>query len=138
MEGSIVKEQEQLLPHERVYTRLRPSRIHGVGVFAIQDIPENTKLFFDDLDEMVWVSKSQIDRLPSEQIKKLYEDFSPLRNDCYGCPRNFNRLTMAWYMNESAHPNVRCDTEYNFFTLREIKEGEELTVDYSTFSDPTG
>lgn len=26
------------LPHHRVYTRLGPSKIHGVGVFAIRNI----------------------------------------------------------------------------------------------------
>ena len=33
------------LPHEGVYTRIKPSNIHGVGVFAISDIPKGTYVF---------------------------------------------------------------------------------------------
>ena len=50
-----------------------------------------------------------------------------------GCPSNFNRLTMSWYLNESKNPNVRCDKSYNFWTLRNVKAGEELTVDYLSY-----
>jgi SET domain-containing protein len=46
---------------------------------------------------------------------------------------------MAWYLNEpneGARPNVRFGEESSdFFALRDIKLGEELTVDYSTYSD---
>lgn len=34
------------LPHQQVYTRLKPSKIHGVGVFAIRPIPKNTRLYY--------------------------------------------------------------------------------------------
>jgi hypothetical protein len=39
-------------------------------------------------------------------------------------------------MNESKKPNTRCDENYDFYALRAVDSGEELTVDYSTFSDP--
>ncbi len=129
------KEETQRRPHARVHTRLRPSKIHGVGVFAIRRIRKGTRLFFDDLDEMVWVRQDELGRLPRE-IKKLYDDFSPLKDGRLGCPRNFNRLTMAWYLNESKEPNVRSGEGYNFIATRDIKPGEELTVDYSSYSDP--
>jgi SET domain-containing protein len=122
------------LPHYRVLTRLRPSKRHGVGVFAIRNIRKGTKLFSDDLEEMMWVEKSKVKRLPNE-VRKLYEDFAVLKDGRFGCPRNFNRLTMSWYMNDSRHPNVRCLEGYDFEALRYIKAGEELTVNYSTYSD---
>ena len=31
-------------PDEESFTRLRPSTIHGVGVFAIRDIPKDTNI----------------------------------------------------------------------------------------------
>lgn len=31
---------------------------------------------------------------------------------------NVSRLTMSWYVNESNHPNVSCDEEYNFVALK--------------------
>jgi hypothetical protein len=120
------------LPHHAVSTRLEQSTIHGVGVFAITDIPGGTRLFIGDLDEMVWINKNELTRLPV-QVRMLYEDFAVLKGTRYGCPSNFNRMTMSWYINDSRTPNVRCDSGYNFWTLRDIKAGEELTADYRSY-----
>jgi SET domain-containing protein len=121
-------------PHRGVYVRLKPSKIHGVGVFAIRDIPKRTYVFRGDDDELVWVKASATNRLEKE-IKKLYRDFCVSRNGRYGCPRNFNLLTPAWYLNHSKKPNMAADKNYDFYSIRRIKKGEELTVDYETYSD---
>jgi len=127
-------------PHAHVYTRLRPSTVHkgGVGVFAIRKVKKDTRLFLGDNEEMLWVEEKAFQK-ESKQIRKLYDDFAIIRNGLYRCPQNFNRLTMAWYVNEpneGTRPNVRFDEESSdFFALRDIKPGEELTVDYSTYSD---
>jgi hypothetical protein len=122
-------------PHDGVYTRLQRSEIHGVGVFAIRDIPKETNIFSNDKNEMVWVDKADIDNIDSE-LKKLYDDFCVDKNGKYGCPKNFNMLTVGWYLNKSKeNPNVRCTNDYDFIALRDIKKGEELTVDYSTYSE---
>jgi SET domain-containing protein len=123
-----------VLPHEGVFARLQPSPIHGVGVFAIRNIPEGTYIFPDDDEELVWIDKRELRRLSSEQ-RKLYEDFCIIKGDLYGCPRSFNKLTVAWYFNESPTPNMASDSAYRFFATRDIKKGEELTVDYDTYSD---
>ena len=134
------KRDEHEMPHKRVYTRLRPSGIHrgGIGVFAIKRIKKGAFLFEGDSDEMLWVEESSLPKAPRE-IRKLYEDFPVIKGGRYGCPPTFNRLTMAWYLNEpisGERPNVGCDTDnYDFFALRDIKAGEELTVDYSKYSD---
>jgi len=72
----------------------------------------------------------------SKNLQKLYEDFCPIKDDKYLCPTNFNKLTLAWYLNHSNSPNVDCNENYMFYANRDIKIGEELTVDYSTY-DPT-
>ncbi len=129
------------LPHHDVYTRLRESAIDGVGVFAIRRIKKGMKLFPDDNTRMVWIDKSRTRREPAE-IRRLYEDFAVIRGGLCGCPRSFNQMTMAWYLNEPKQgdrPNVRCDAEtYEFYALRNIRSGEELTVDYETFSEEPG
>jgi SET domain-containing protein len=124
-----------VLPHEHVYTRLRPSRRHGVGVFAIQRIPKGTRIFEGDDEDLRWIPRRSLRRLPSE-LQRLYDDFAVLKDGKYGCPRNFSLMTVAWYLNESKKPNVRCDSNYDFFAARDIRAGEELTVDYSTYSEP--
>ena len=68
-------------------------------------------------------------------MKMLYDDFAVINGQKYGCPDSFNNLTPAWYLNESKeHANVECTPDYEFLALRDIEKGEELTVDYSTYS----
>ena len=80
------------------------------------------------------MNKDQLGDLPCEIIK-LYEDFAVLKDGKYGCPKNFNQMTISWYLNESKTPNVRCGDDYQFYALRDILKGEELTVDYATYSE---
>ncbi|MGB6745789.1 MAG: FRG domain-containing protein [Terracidiphilus sp.] len=122
-------------PHGGVYVRIRPSKLHnsGVGVFAIKRIPKNVKIFRDENEEVLWIDKNSLPKTGA--LRKLYDDFAIIKGDSYGCPTSFNRLTPAWFLNESKKPNARCDENYYFYSLREIAQGEEITVDYSTFSD---
>jgi hypothetical protein len=131
------KVEESILPDTRSYTRLRPSQIHGVGVFAIRNIPKGLNIFSDDDSQMIWIDKKIIQARGGE-IRRLYDDFCVLRKQKYGCPKGFNNLTIGWYLNQplkGQKPNVECDDNYDFIATRDISEGEELTVDYSTFSD---
>ena len=122
-------------PHDGVYTRLRPSKIHGIGVFAIRPIPKDAYIFTGDNSKMVWVNKKYVEKLDPE-IRRLYGDFCVINGDRYHCPDNFNNLNVGWYLNESRdNPNVRCDENLDFYALRDIEVDEELMVDYSTFSD---
>ena len=128
-------------PHKEVYARLAPSKIHkgGIGAFAIKDIKKGTPLFRGDNEEMLWVKESDFKQTPIA-IRRLYRDFPVFKKESslYGCPINFNRLTISWYLNEPKRgdkPNVYCKN-YDFYASRKIKAGEELTVDYSKYSDP--
>ena len=121
------------LPHSNVYTRLKPSAIHGVGVFAIRNIPKGTQLF-DGTEEITWIDERDVGQLPPN-LRQMYEDFCIIKDGRYGCPINFNDLTMAWYLNDSSTPNVTVDDDYNMWAIRDIVEGEELTIDSSTFSE---
>jgi hypothetical protein len=133
------KQRGKGLPHDNAYTRIRPSKIHGVGVFAIRAIPKGTSIFTGDNAPIVWVRKSEIKGLRGE-IRRLYEDFCIIKDNgkTYGCPVNFSLMTNAWFLNEpkaGQQPNVACHEDYTFYALRDIAIGEELTVDYATFSE---
>jgi len=84
-----------------------------------------------------WIKKSRLRGLAGEH-RKLYDDFCIKRGEWYGCPRNFNLMTPAWYLNHSSTPNVASDKSYRFYALRDIRTGEELTVDYGTYSEMGG
>jgi SET domain-containing protein len=130
------------LPHRGVYTRLKPSTVDkaGVGVFAIRKIPKGAAIFLGDEEtETIEVDKSEVAKAPPE-LRKLYDDFCIIENHgrVYRCPKNFNLLTPAWYLNEprqGEEPNIRCGENYLFYALRDIEPGEELTVDYKTYNE---
>ena len=107
-----------------------------MGVFAIRNIKKGTRLFCGDDDKIIWVPKEKLRSLPQE-IRRLYEDFCIItdKGERYGCPENFNRLTVAWYLNSSSKPNVYSDKKYRFVAKRDIRADEELTVDYSTYNE---
>jgi SET domain-containing protein len=121
-------------PHDGVYARIGRSRIHGVGVLAIRDIPRGTRLFRGEDERVVWVRLTRIRRLPVE-LRRLYTDFGMAWGQRIGVPRTLNMLSVGWYLNHSARPNTRCDEDGRFHALRRIRKGEELTADYRTFSD---
>ena len=123
-------------PHDGVYTRLKPSPIHGIGVFAIRRIPKATSIFEGDEPIMFSIHESELEGLPKE-IRRLYEDFAIIDEDrMYWCPQNFNVLTIGWYINNSFSPNVYYDSNIdNFISLRDIEVGEELTANYDDYSE---
>ncbi|HEY3489626.1 MAG TPA: SET domain-containing protein [Candidatus Deferrimicrobiaceae bacterium] len=128
-------EVEMGLPHTNSYTRLKPSTVHGVGVFAIRDIPEGTNVFADDKGNMVWVTTDKLEGLAPEIIK-LFDDFCVLKENKYYCPDSFNNLTVGWYINHSKDKtNVKCTDDYDFIATKHIKIGDELLADYESYSD---
>jgi SET domain-containing protein len=139
MKESRTNKTSKALPHYKVYVRLKPSKIHGVGVFAICAIPKGTSIFPNDSAPIMWMKKDRIKNFRGEK-RRLYEDFCIIKDNgkTYGCPANFSLMTIAWFLNEPKRgqkPNVGCRNDYTFYALHDIATGEELTVDYSTFSE---
>ena len=121
-------------PHVGVYVRLKVSRIHGIGVFAICPIADGINLFPGDASYLHEVERP-VSEMLEPSLKKLYDDFCVIQHGKMYGPTNFNNITVGWYFNHSDNPNVECDANFNFLTKRAIKEGEELTVDYATYSN---
>jgi hypothetical protein len=128
----------ETLPHTHVYVRLAPSPIDGVGAFAIRLIPAGIDIFPDDRLGVHWFDRREIDGSATDPaIRRYYADFCIRRGDRYGCPVNFNSMTLGWYLNEppaGQEPNVVVDENYAFRARRDILAGEELTVRYADFS----
>ena len=121
-------------PHKHLFARLRISPGRGVGVFAIRDMPAGINPFQGDECGAVRVPQAEVEAL-KPALRQMYLDFCPLVDGAYVAPVSFNRMTIAWYMNHADQPNVAADLRIDFVTLRPIAAGEELTVDYTTFSD---
>jgi uncharacterized protein len=122
------------LPHKHVFARLGPSGIDGVGVFAIGAIPKGTNIFPDVNDRIIWIDKAKIKRLKGE-IRLLYEDYCVKTGNKYGAPVSFNKINASWYLNHSSKPNAVVDRDYHVLAKRNIKKGEEITLDYTTYMD---
>ena len=118
------------------YCRLQPSR-HGVGVFAVRHIPKNTNPFLN-CRKVRWFkfTKKEIAKLPSEVTKMIKEFYGTDGNFYYIPSHGLNGNDISFYMNHSRKPNVWSkDGNEKFLTLRRIKKGEELFLDYRIY-DP--
>jgi hypothetical protein len=126
----------------KVFCRLGVSKIHGVGVIAIRDIPkginpmqEQNPQEFEEVDnndlckglagQPAEIKRLVIDMCP--EVKEL-----PLQH-FWNCPKNgFNSIGVAWYLNHSDNPNME-ERDGDFYSICPINAGEELTVDYGTY-----
>ena len=121
---------------ENTYCRLMPSKIAGVGVFAIRNIPANTELFKGQIDDD-WLEfhTEELKKLDKE-ILTMIDDFFVIEKDgTVFIPRTgLNGLDMSFYVNNSKKPNAKViDEGFTFFSARKIRKGEEITVSYATY-----
>ncbi len=119
------------LTHE-MQIALRPSGIHGIGVFAITDIPKGCKtLFSKNTGGWIPLSFTEAEQLPAH-VKEFIETYYLYDEENYFIPDHGCKvMDMANYLNHSRTPNIVSVNEGEYFeTLRDIKSGEELLVDY--------
>lgn len=125
---------------QHTYAILKPSPLHGIGVFAIRDIPKGCKNIFSTPnykdDEYIAVPKSVIKKLPKHVIA-LIKNFCLYDEENYFIPeKGFKKLDLVIYLNHSKKPNLRSINDGDFFeAIRDIKVGEELLVDYGALVD---
>lgn len=118
-----------------VWCRLAPSQVHGVGVFAIRDIPKGTKL----TDHTLWEPNHRWFRLKREDFDMLLPEIKTLILDrLFYTEKEWESMPfispnsdaiLQSFMNHSRTPN--SDGEY---ALVDIKKGEEVTEDFTIFN----
>jgi SET domain-containing protein len=125
---------EEILQELRkeTYVMLKPSPVHGIGVFALRDIPKGCRDIFSK-HEAKWIKLpiSEVDLLPAHS-RNLVETYCLYDEEHYYVPEyGFKIMDMVNYLNHSSTPNVQSidDGEY-FEALRDIATGEELLVNY--------
>lgn len=119
------------------YIALRPSSIHGIGVFALVDIPPGCRDIFGEEDGQ-WqkLGFEEVDLLPIH-VRQLIENFCLFDETSYFVPSHgFKKMDLSLYLNHSDQPNVVSINDGEFFeSTRTICAGEELFVDYGTICD---
>lgn len=110
---------------------LKPSE-HGVGVFAAHNIEKDTylRLFNEERVEVSILRRK-------EDVPETFKDYCVDKGDMMLCPKDFGCMEVGWYINHSKAPNAYHDN-YSYYALRDIKEGEEITIDYNTLGEPEG
>ncbi|MHB1952272.1 MAG: SET domain-containing protein-lysine N-methyltransferase [Sulfobacillus sp.] len=123
--------------HHGVFCRLRPSPVHGVGVFAIREIPRGVNPFAQaspEVERSVGLSAAEFSRLP-EPVREYLTDFFARDGDSVPVfSRGPNAMDPSFYLNHSDSPNldqVAGAGDYlEFRTNRRVAAGEELFIDY--------
>jgi SET domain-containing protein len=117
-----------------VWATLRPSPIHGIGVFAIRDIPKGTQI----TDHADYGEKHALNQLTPQEMNQLHPTIRKIILDRthfteedtllqFYSP-NHTASLQSW-MNHSDTPNTT-----GTHVIRNIKAGEELTENYNTLA----
>lgn len=132
------------------FCRLAASQAHGVGVFAIKDIPRRTEMFELcntplDPESLVDLTEEDLKDM-DEDVVRYVKDFFVKNDDVYTLPeRGMNSINVGFYLNHSDQPNIIHKIYFVDgvaqllvpVSFRDIKKGEELTENYLTLGKDT-
>jgi len=133
---------EELLKElsQETYVALKPSAVHGIGVFAITDIPKGCRnLFSKNMGDWIKLPISDVEKLP-EHSRSLIETYCLFDEEHYFVPDyGFKVMDLVNYLNHSSVPNVISvnDGEY-FEALVDIAAGTELMINYGDIVEVEG
>lgn len=128
---------------KNIYCRIQRSSIHGIGVVAIKKIPKGAKplLVADDADVIPIPEKEIMENkdIP-DSVKEMIKAFYAMsEGNIYFPGHSLNQIDISYFMNHADHPNIDCKEigeDIIHVANRDIEIGEELTIDYGTFTDP--
>ncbi len=109
---------------------LKPAQ-HGIGVFAVHDIKAETylRLFVGETEETnVSVSRKK------EDVPEFFRQYCIDMGKTLYCPKDFGCMEIGWHLNHSKTPNAH-HRNYDFYALRDILAGEEITIDYNSLEE---
>jgi len=113
-----------------VWTRLVPSSIHGVGVFAIRDIPEGTVLVCDTLLQEDFILNEEYFLKLDKSIQEIILDRNAWVDDNISFHSPNADADISKFMNHSNNENYDLSTGK---TNKLIKCGEEIFSNYNFY-----
>lgn len=114
------------------YAILKPSTVHGIGVFASRDIPKGCRdIFSKGHGKWIKLPIKEVEKLPVHS-KDLVETYCVFDEEHYFVPDyGFKVMDMVNYLNHSQSPNIISINEgEDFEALKDIPAGSELLINY--------
>jgi hypothetical protein len=118
-----------------VKTYLAPSAIHGIGLFAAETIPANSK---------VWQYSEYVDKIYSEELflqlcqnVNLFTLQHMLTSSYKRGGRYFYLTDNTRFINHSVQANIAFEDDYSEIALRQINAHEEILENYLLSYDPS-
>jgi SET domain-containing protein len=112
-----------------VKTKLDRSPISGIGVFASQDILKGDLIW-----KMTSISSFHISPKKYKALSQIEKDFI-IQKDYYWIDEQGNYVIPiddSRFVNHSSDPNIIEQDDNHCVASRDIKQNEELTIDYKT------
>jgi hypothetical protein len=111
-----------------IRTYLDYSAIHGVGVFAAEDIPQGTIVWrlVSGLDRAY--TPAQVATLPPAGQDFIRKYAYPYQGLLWVCSDH------GLFVNHSNSPNTKSQEDRSDIAVRTIAQGEEITCDYRHFN----
>ena len=130
----LMTKEELLSDLTEAYLVLKPSTVHGIGVFAIRDIPKGSRTMFSkENEDWIKISVEEVESLPgySKELVKTYCVFDD--NYYYVESYGFKKMDLVNFLNHADTPNIIPVNDGEFFeAITEIKCGQELFINYGT------
>ena len=123
-----------------IRTVVKPSSIHGLGLFAAEDIPKGAAIwrFSPGLD--MEIAATDFDKLtPYEQDVILFYGFHSTKTGKYHLSfddvRFINHAEQGNVTVDVARASAEDDIEYMLIAAQDIAAGDELTQNYYEFDE---
>lgn len=107
-----------------VKTTLKPSPIHGVGVFTLCRVHKGQRLYADNAPQVYNLPLREFNNLFPHVRMHLKSQWPQIVN---GSPFAFPTTRLQAWMNHSEEPNYDAVAD---IALRDIEAGEEVTENY--------
>ena len=124
----------------RGLVEVRPSAIHGLGVFAAADIPSGTVWWTADVAEMITISRPQFEALVGSASSPASDALIAGIQEYSFYVEDLDLMILipddGRYVNHSDQPNsvaTVVGTRLASTAGRDIAAGEEIVEDYATY-----
>ena len=102
----LLQKNELLKDLTNTWCKLASSGVHGVGVFAIRNIPKGAHPFAIGTDDWIDIEKEELKKLPKE-VFELVKTYCLADGSTYALPKyGFKIWDMVVFLNHSKNPNI--------------------------------